>query len=179
MARKRAVPENEDIIDADFPVRIDRRSMIERFRSAIRDAGGVRAVAERSGVAKGTIDNLLGGTEFRFTAAYAIAITCKVSLDWLATGIVTTNYDAVAAKAADTPPPEPAPAPARPETLFSTLDMDRFAHCMDLVQAAFKLRKRVPQSRPLVQLATLLYDAAEDGNFATAEVEELLSGNKR
>lgn len=61
--------------------------MIDRFRSAIRRAGGNQVVARLSGVPKGTINNLLRGTDVRVSNAYALAVACHVSLDWLVTGI--------------------------------------------------------------------------------------------
>jgi hypothetical protein len=73
--------------DSNFPVWYDRPGAIERFRFVIRQAGGFRVVASLSGVPKGTIENLLRGTDVRISAAYAIAAACHVSLDWLATGI--------------------------------------------------------------------------------------------
>ena len=72
--------------NSDFPVSFDQASVIERFRAAIRLAGGNQAVASRAGIPKGTINNLLRGTDVRISAAYAIAAACGVSLDWISTG---------------------------------------------------------------------------------------------
>lgn len=181
MARKRDVRENEDIMDADFPVRFDRRPMIERFRSAIRDAGGVRSVAARSGVPKGTIDNLLGGTEIRFSAAYAIANACNVSLDWLATGrgdnADRSQPPSDAIHIAEAPPSEP--LPVKPASLFSTLDMDQFALCLELIQTAFTRMNQPSDPRRMAQLAALLYDAMRDGTFATSGLDELFARTKK
>lgn len=73
--------------NSDFPVWMDQPAVIERYRSAILRAGGNQVVARISGVPKGTINNLLRGTDVRVSNAYAIAAACHVSLDWLATGI--------------------------------------------------------------------------------------------
>ena len=79
--------EYEGSSDSGVSVGYDRAGSIERFRSAIRQAGGYQVVSRLSGVPKGTIENLLRGTDVRISAAYAIAAACKVSLDWLATGL--------------------------------------------------------------------------------------------
>lgn len=73
--------------DANVPVWFDKSESIERFRSAIRRAGGNQVIARIAGIPKGTINNLLSGTDIRVSAAFAIAAACHVSLDWLATGI--------------------------------------------------------------------------------------------
>lgn len=72
---------------SDFPVWYDHGEAITRFRSAIKRAGGIQVVAKIAGVPKGTINNLLRGTDIRISNAYAIAAACHVSMDWLATGI--------------------------------------------------------------------------------------------
>jgi hypothetical protein len=74
-------------VKPNFPVPFDRRGMINRFRLAIRHAGGTAAVAEKSGVPKGTINNLLQeGADIRVSNAHAIAGACDVLLDWITTG---------------------------------------------------------------------------------------------
>jgi hypothetical protein len=73
--------------DSNFPVGYDPEAVVGRFRTAIRRAGGNLAVARLSGVPRGTINNLLAGTDVRLSAASALAAACRVSLDWLVTGI--------------------------------------------------------------------------------------------
>lgn len=84
--------ESAELVDPDFPVSFDRDGAMSRLREAIRHAGTAEQIAFRSGVPKGTIDNLLRGTEVRWTAVFQIAIACHVSLDWLATGIGLQNW---------------------------------------------------------------------------------------
>ena len=73
--------------NSDFPVSYDQGAVAERFREVFRSAGGNTAVARRAGVAKGTLNNLLAGTDVGLSRAFALAQACGVSLDWLVTGI--------------------------------------------------------------------------------------------
>jgi hypothetical protein len=163
----------------DFPVPLDQEAMIERFRSAIRRAGGNLVVAQRSGIPKGTINNLLRGTDVRISNAYAIAVACDVSLDWLATGrgdnVAHDLPKSEASQQADVTPHDP----AKRTSLFSNLNMDQFALCLELVQTAFVRMKQDPDPRRVAQLTSLLYDAMQDGTFATSDLNELFAANKK
>jgi hypothetical protein len=68
-----------------------------------------------------------------------------------------------------------APPPTKAPSLFATLDFDRYALCFDLIQSSFNRMNLVPQPRRLFQLAALLYDAMEDGTFATSGVDDLVT----
>lgn len=58
----------------------------ERLRRAIKAAGTVQFIADRSGVPKGTINAYLRGGEMKLSNAVALAAATGVSLEWLATG---------------------------------------------------------------------------------------------
>lgn len=68
-------------------VEINLDAALERLRSAVRDAGGNQAVAVKSGVPLGTLNNYVRGVSDPKASALAqIAYACGVSLDWLMTG---------------------------------------------------------------------------------------------
>lgn len=63
-----------------------RPEVVERLKGAIEMAGGVPAVAKRSGVPFSSIHEYLKGTEMKLSRAAQIAQACDFSLDWLAWG---------------------------------------------------------------------------------------------
>ncbi len=71
----------------DFGIEISLDRTAERLREAVRGAGGNQAVALKSGVPLGTLNNYLRAiTEPKAVALTQIAQACGVSLDWLMTG---------------------------------------------------------------------------------------------
>ena len=68
----------------NFGVRGLDSEIIERLREAIREAGGNRAVSEKSGVPLSTLNGALAGkNQPRVSAMAAIAVATGRSLDWL------------------------------------------------------------------------------------------------
>jgi transcriptional regulator with XRE-family HTH domain len=60
----------------------------DRLKATIEDAGGPLAVAERAGMSmEALIAAASGQVELRASALVALARACDVSLDWLATGV--------------------------------------------------------------------------------------------
>lgn len=77
---RNSAPDDRD----DFVVRGLDSEIIERLRTAIRDAGGNKAVSEKSGVALSTLNGALAGkNQPRASAMAAIAAATGRSLDWL------------------------------------------------------------------------------------------------
>ncbi|WP_338665028.1 S24 family peptidase [Pararoseomonas sp. SCSIO 73927] len=73
----------------EFPVRDVSREVAdraERLRQAVREAGGNRAVAAKSGVPVGTIDNYVAGRDMRASNVARLAEATSVSIEWLLTG---------------------------------------------------------------------------------------------
>jgi phage repressor protein C with HTH and peptisase S24 domain len=58
----------------------------ERLRSAVKEAGGNKAVAARAGIPISTLGMYIAGREMKVGSAVALARACGVSLNWLATG---------------------------------------------------------------------------------------------
>jgi transcriptional regulator with XRE-family HTH domain len=64
-----------------------RRAVAARLRQAVHAAGGNRAVAERSGVPLGSVNNYVGArTGMKMSTLTRLAAACRVSLEWLASG---------------------------------------------------------------------------------------------
>ncbi len=98
-ARKEAAIEMNTIESEGFqvePANPEAVSRLERLRKAVRQAGGNRVVAERSGVPLSSLGAYMQGKrEWRIGAAVALAAACGVSLDWLASGNGSPNNDAL------------------------------------------------------------------------------------
>ncbi len=85
------------------------RMVAERIREAVKHAGGHRVVTTRSGIKGRTLSSLLGGQEPKHGQIVAVAETCGVSIEWLATGRGPLQRSAVAEAAPALPsvaPPE-------------------------------------------------------------------------
>lgn len=156
---------------------LERKERGERLRSAVRKAGGARRVAQRSGVAFGTLNNYLAGGEIKLTAAAALARACGVSLEWLATGVESESL----------PPPESqtsgtqasqilanmaADAPQGPRTnpiwdgpsLFSFVDVDTITAAVEAVIKGFESNGIEPRMREVMQASLLLYDMMKEAS---------------
>lgn len=64
-----------------------------RLKEAVREAGGNKAVAQRSGVPLSTLTTYLAGRRPRFDYGYAIATACGVTMRWLLTGEAPKHAD--------------------------------------------------------------------------------------
>lgn len=129
-------------------------AVTERLRVAVKDAGGHGRVSEQSGITSRTLSNLLAGQEPKLSQLLAIARTCDVRLEWLATGIEPMRPGGQTPKAA--------PATAMvPATAATFLDMEDLAVAFDGARRAFALRGQSnPDALRLMQLTVVLYDSA-------------------
>lgn len=81
------ITELSDAEDVAVPApNSDTEQAARRLKDAIRVAGTVQAIADRSGVPKGTINRYLTGGEMKAGSLVALADATGVSVEWLATG---------------------------------------------------------------------------------------------
>ena len=123
----------------------------DRLRRAIKAAGTVQFIADRSGVPKGTINVYLAGGEMKFSNAIALAAATGVTLDWLATG------------AGPMKPGEPAnpqeTAPQRPISLWRDTNMDSLITAYSAaVQALLAAGKDETDPPSVMRLTAIMYD---------------------
>ncbi len=79
--------------DTNFGVATAKSEMAARLRVAIRHAGGNQAVATKSSVPLGTVNNYVRGVSDPKAATLgAIAQACSVSMDWLVFGQGSTGF---------------------------------------------------------------------------------------
>ena len=141
--------------------------LAERLRMAIKTAGGLGHVSAVSGVPVRSLSRFLSGQDVKAQALVALADACGVSLEWLAAG-----RGPMRPSESRVPLPTKPDAPNAPLTLFTTVNMDRLARCLDAVEAAFGPVSRGAQTRRKVQISALLYDAMMD---ETSDLNALLN----
>ncbi|GAB0119453.1 helix-turn-helix domain-containing protein [Acidisoma sp. 7E03] len=85
-----------------------------RLRKAVSNAGGHKAIADRSGIPGRTLSDYLSSRDMPTSALVALAEACGVTVDWLATGRGEGPGEAQYAPASQTNPisPEVAVVPA-------------------------------------------------------------------
>ena len=132
-----------------------------RLREAIRTVGTARAVAERSGVPFGTLQNYLSGGELKLSNAIALAQATGVRLEWLATGEGSMREGEQPPAA---PAPQLAPALEQPFRLFGKVRIDRLVQAYEGALASTKGTDR----RLTMHLTVVLYDQLSEA----AEAEE-------
>lgn len=133
-------------------------SVSERLRLAVRQAGGNRAVSQKSGVPVTTIDGALSAGSMRLQTAQQLAAATGVSLEWLASGEGPMRPgEAPAGTTPELAKPRET-APASPVLLFPTVNMDRLADALAGAQAVFAKAGKQPDPRALAQVMCLLYD---------------------
>lgn len=131
----------------------------ERLRLALREAGGNKAVSQRSGVGSSTIDYALSAGSMRLQTAQQLATATGVRLEWLASGEGPMRPDeAPTAPAEAAPPPQPA-STAGPLRLFPNVHMDRLAAAYGAARALLAARGiHTPDPLDLVRIMTTIYD---------------------
>lgn len=101
-----------------------------RLRAAVTSAGGVIYVAQKSGVVVRTLSHHLAGSEMKFGTAVALAKTCNVSLNWLATGEGPMRPGAPVAAAERGPSPTGAPE----QSIDAAATVTRLSRLIKLLQ---------------------------------------------
>ena len=81
--------DNEERTERDFPVQPlnwGAEERTKRLKTVVRDFGGNKKVAEKSGVPLSSLNSYMNGREMSVPAMIALAEACGVPLEWLATG---------------------------------------------------------------------------------------------
>lgn len=127
-----------------------------RLRLAIADAGGPRAVSQKSGVPFGTLQAYRAGGELKLSNAIAIAEATSVRLEWLATGTGPMREGAAAAPPVDS-------QPAGPLLLFGKVKIDRLVRAYEGALATTGGQDR----RLTMHLTILLHDQLVEAEEAS------------
>jgi transcriptional regulator with XRE-family HTH domain len=149
--------------------------LVERLREAVRRGGGNKAVAERAGIKLGSLNNYLRRVTLNVPAdAIAkIAHACGVEAKWLLTGegqmaryeVGDTTEEGQEVVATfmpfEKPPSEQLQKVLdKPQgQLFSTIDMQRMATAVSIVNEAFQKKGGRPESMREAQILSLIYDS--------------------
>ncbi|MDE2580108.1 MAG: helix-turn-helix transcriptional regulator [Rhodospirillales bacterium] len=138
-----------------------------RLREAVGRAGGNKAVAARSGVPVGTLNNYLAGRDMKVGAMIALAHATHVNLEWLATGRGPRLADDFVPPRAGQPPvgtelPDgtaiaAGPAMPLPPAMPSPADIDRMARALERAGPILEAHQgKLPDRRRFAQLLLLL-----------------------
>lgn len=138
----------------------------ERLREAIDQAGGPKAVADRSGIPYGSIQHYRAGRDMKATAIAALADACGVTIEWLVAGRGPMQ--------ASRPEAVP-PAPPAFLKLFGTVDMDTMAQALEVATLTFHRKGISPSWRRMAQVVTLVYDTLKEPETDAAVMDRLLS----
>ena len=144
----------ETKLDTDDLVRAENSAALERasrLRAAIKAVGSVQFVADRSGVAKGTLNAYLIGGEMKLSNATALAKATGVTLEWLATG-------AGPMKPGQPENPQET-APQRPLSLWRDTHMETLiAAYRSALQTLIAAGKDDADAAAVMRITALLYD---------------------
>jgi transcriptional regulator with XRE-family HTH domain len=172
--------------DAQLIVRAENLQLAERtarLKKAVKDAGGPRSVAERSGVPFGTVSAYLSGREMRAAPMAAIAAACNVSMDWLAGLSVAAAPNSAPESAAKPAELALAERPAAPSTpaqqerdLYQTIDRERLGRAARFAIRQFERHNREPSDYGIGQIVALIYDTP---GASLEEFEEMIDWSMR
>lgn len=138
-----------------------------RLKEAVRQAGGPLAVAQASGIPKGTIFSYQRGRDMKVGGLVRLAEATGVRLEWLATGQGPMRPgEAPSAPAAPPTPPAPAPA-AEPFRVFGKVKIDRLEQAWNAAVAGAQGNKRLA-----LHLMLVLYDELSADSERTEKAHE-------
>ena len=142
----------------------DTEARAERLRQALRQGGGNKAVSERSGVPKTTLDGYLRGGEIKLSNALALAAATGVRLEWLATGAGPMRAEQLAAAGQAATGEALSVRPAVPLRLAGRVQLDRLVrayHAATVLSAGMDDREKM-------RFTLVLYDQLSEA----AELQE-------
>jgi hypothetical protein len=132
----------------DFGVRGLDSEIIKRLKEAIRDAGGNKAVSERSGIPLSTLnDALAGNTDIRSSNLVALARAVGKSLDWIMLGEARTA---------------PHAGFAEPPAGYGSLRQELLEECIQLVEDWLVENRRTMTPDKKAQVLAYIYETVAE-----------------
>lgn len=157
---KNATSEFEIDPQSDFVVgdlNLEQAGRLQRLKAVVRQSGGNKAVAEKSGIPLSNLGAYLAGREMKVPALIALAKACGVNLVWLATGEGPMVGELQAAASQPAPAPQKS-APERPFRAFAQIKLDVLTEAYLEAQAKFDEANVVAPAREMMQVTLLFYD---------------------